>query len=233
MVGPLGTAEVKRLDPWPVVADLFSGLLVACFAALIAFSVFASKKLQDEEARNEIDKLQEKIRLILEPTLQQPVTVTRCDIEDLCISVQIRFPDDSEVIDSGFEQSLSRACQDLNATFKTWSADEREKLFIQIEGHSDSNQPKYASDARSRYLYNWNLSSKRASSVLYEFDRCGLPQSGIKMVAVGLADTQPLCPEKTPECFKKNRRTTFRIKPDREAIQRHLKKKSKQKSSPK
>jgi len=224
---------VRRLEPWPVVADLFSGLLVACFAALIAFSAFASKKLQDEEARKGIDELQGKIRQILERTLQPPVTVTKCDIEDLCISVQIRFPEDKDLVEAGFEQSLNRACADLKRTFADWSKDDREKLFIQIEGHSDSQQPKNVADARSLYLHNWNLSSKRASSVLYEFDRCGLSQTGIKMVAVGLADTQPLCPETTPECLQKNRRTTFRIKPDREAIQRQLRLKSKQKSLPK
>ncbi len=224
---------MKRLDPWPVVADLFSGLLVACFAALIAFSVFATKKLQDEEARKGIDDLQKKIRLILERTLQPPVSVTQCDIEDLCISVQIRFPEDRDLIDEGFEQSLNRACHDLKTAFSDWSADDREKLFIQIEGHSDSQQPKNVGDARLLYLHNWNLSSKRASSVLYEFDRCGLSQTGIKMVAVGLAATQPLCPENTPECLQRNRRTTFRIKPDREAIQRQLKVKSKKQALPK
>ena len=220
----LGAQEVRRLDPWPVVADLFSGLLVACFAALIAFSVFATKKLKEQETRIQIDKLQDHVRQILEKTLQPPITVSRCDVEDLCVSVQIQFRTDRDELDAGFQGSLDHACRDLQRSFAGWQAADREKLFIQIEGHSDSQQPKIAANPRALYLHNWKLSSERASSVLYEFDRCGLSQQGIKMVAVGLADTQPLCQEKTEECFKKNRRTTFRIKPDREAIQRNAKK---------
>lgn len=232
-MGSLERQEVRRLDPWPVVADLFSGLLVACFAALIAFSIFASKKLIEASVRAEIDVLQEKVRDVLERTLQPPITVSRCDIEDMCVSVQIQFREDRAEIDAGFEQSLDRACLDLKASFSSWKAADREKLFIQIEGHSDSQQPKSAATVKARYLYNWELSSRRASSVLYEFDRCGLSETGIKMVAVGMADSQPLCPEETQDCFKRNRRTTFRIKPDREAIQRHLKQSSQKKTMPK
>jgi outer membrane protein OmpA-like peptidoglycan-associated protein len=42
------------------------------------------------------------------------------------------------------------------------------------------------------------------------------------MRAIGYADTQPVCQEKTPECWQKNRRTTFRLRPDRRVIAARL-----------
>jgi chemotaxis protein MotB len=88
---------------------------------------------------------------------------------------------------------------------------------IWVEGHTDERIPDVP-DARGKFMYNWRLSSSRAASVLYEMDRAGLhPEARRRRIhAIGYADTRPLVPNpKTAEDRLKNRRTTFRLHPDR------------------
>jgi len=208
---------MKRLEPWPVISDLFCGLLVACFATLVIFSAFAATKVVEEKIRIRIDIRMDKIAKVLSKALKTPVTVKKCDVEDLCVSVSIRFEKDRDVVSDEYRSVLNRACESMRIEFEGMPPAEREKVFIQIEGHTDKQQPANLLSPRDRYLHNWHLSAKRASSLLYEFDTCGL-STQIKMAAVGLADTQPLCLDETAACFESNRRTTFRIRPNRGKI---------------
>lgn len=208
---------MKRLEPWPVISDLFCGLLVACFATLVIFSTFAATIIHEEKTRARIDIRMEEIARVLRGALKPPVAITKCDVEDLCVSVSIRFEKDRDGLADEYRSVLNRACESMRSEFQGMLEADREEVFIQIEGHTDKQQPEMALTPRDRYLHNWHLSAKRAASVLYEFDTCGL-SSQINMAAVGLADTQPLCPEETPACFEMNRRTTFRIRPNRGKI---------------
>jgi flagellar motor protein MotB len=121
-----------------------------------------------------------------------------------------------DAVTSEFQPLLSRACEALRGTLESLEPEERQELEIYIQGHTDSTQPPHAMDARARYLYNWNLSGRRASSVLYEFVECGVSPSKYRILAMGYADTNPLpgCREDTEECNHRNRRTTFRVHTD-------------------
>jgi len=58
--------------------------------------------------------------------------------------------------------------------------------------------------------------------VLYEFRACGIeaqPDSPLRVFAIGYADTRPIPGETSPDL---QRRTTFRIRPDRCAIRAQL-----------
>jgi outer membrane protein OmpA-like peptidoglycan-associated protein len=208
---------MKRLEPWPVISDLFCGLLVACFATLVIFSTFAATIIEEEKTRVLIDSRMKKVASILSGALKPPVSVKKCDVEDLCVSVLIRFDKDRDGFGDDYRSVLNQACESIRTEFQGIPEAEREEIFIQIEGHTDKQQPAGELSQRERYLHNWNLSAKRAASVLYEFDSCGLSRQ-IRMAAVGLADTRPECMDETPACFEVNRRTTFRIRPDRVRI---------------
>jgi outer membrane protein OmpA-like peptidoglycan-associated protein len=207
---------MRRFHPWPAVADLFSGLLIVCFAALVAFSLFASRKLKEQDARVRIDKRQRLVEQVLTRSLKG-ARPESCDLEDVCVSVQIQYGLNSNEVTSAYQSDLQGACQGLKRAFESWSTKERSEIYIQIEGHTDPQQPEGLA-GRQKYLYNWTLSSGRAASVLYELDRCDLSTTGIKMIAVGLADTRPVCSEPTEDCYQRNRRTTFRIRPDHHVL---------------
>jgi chemotaxis protein MotB len=68
-----------------------------------------------------------------------------------------------------------------------------------VEGHSD-NQPINT----RQFPSNWELSTRRATSVLRALVRDGVDQERLR--AVGYADTRPLKPNSTPQGRAANRR---------------------------
>ena len=128
---------MKRLEPWPVISDLFCGLLVACFATLVIFSTFAATKIDEEKTRARIDARMDKIASILRGALKPPVTVKKCDVEDICVSVLIRFDKDRDGFGNEYRSVLNRACESMRSEFQGMLEAEREEVFIQIEGHTD------------------------------------------------------------------------------------------------
>ncbi len=85
---------------------------------------------------------------------------------------------------------------------------------MRIEGHTD-NRPYGPSG-----LTNWDLSVKRAVSVLKYYARSGLLSLG-RLSAVGYGDKRPLAPNDSKENRALNRRVEFVLEPDggyREAL---------------
>jgi chemotaxis protein MotB len=82
---------------------------------------------------------------------------------------------------------------------------------ILVEGHTDDIPP--AKD--SPFSSNWALSAARAAAVLERFEFYGFHPK--KMVAIGLADTKPLAPNRKPsgnpieENMKMNRRVVIKV----------------------
>jgi len=215
-------------DPWPSITDLFSSLLVACFAGLILTSVATDNEghrtggpRADPVAVEARNRRHEALRS-LRPHLGGEVR--DCGIEDVCLDIQIQFPTDKEAVPENHQQKLQQACAALRTVMRKYKPSQRNELQIYVEGHSDAVPPRQAKTIRDASLYNWNLSARRATSVVYEFYRCGLRPPDYSILAIGYADSDPVCREHTADCYARNRRTTFRLHADTRRIQKRLKK---------
>lgn len=216
-----------RLDPWPAVADLFSALLVACFAALVLIAATHSDVLRELRilAKPEVHVASERMLSELTDEFKklpgaqpQPCGVERC------IDVPVPFETNKwEISDESYRGEIARACGRYKQVLAKFKGREREIQLI-IEGHTDSQQPTQIKDPKEKFLFNWQLSAKRAGSILYEFKNCGVTPEEYNIVAAGYADTVPRCrPANDPNCFSQNRRTTLRLRADAALIEEHLK----------
>lgn len=167
------------------------------------------------KAAEVVRKLDERFR-----SARIPAAVRKCG-NDRCIDLYIHFEVDRDVIKDPKERTalvstgktLKRALDDI------FDRGELRDVALVVEGHSDSTQVRAAGDKRAEYLYNWNLSARRATSVLYEFRTLGLAPPRYNILAIGYSDSQPLCRTSDELCAAKNRRTTIRISVDSRAMQ--------------
>jgi outer membrane protein OmpA-like peptidoglycan-associated protein len=222
------------LNPWPSVADLFSVLTVAAFAALILVALGAV--IIDDNRRIEMKATQRLADIFREEYAANvgQVTAGACadHTTEQCIDIRFRFdPDGDDLQTAGIEQ-VTQACRIYReAVSKVLQqmhdeniALETSNLVLVIEGHTDNTVPAGIS-GKQRFLYNWTLSSQRAASVLYQFSKCGISrETGYRITSVGLADTRQLCNSPTPDkaCHEQNRRITMRIRVERDTPVSHL-----------
>jgi chemotaxis protein MotB len=80
---------------------------------------------------------------------------------------------------------------------------------ILVIGHTD-NKP-IGPALVKQYPTNWELAGARAASVVRLFDSSGLPPR--RLIAVSMADVQPVASNKTPEGRARNRRIEIRLRP--------------------
>ncbi len=203
----------RMTDPWPALSDLFSGLLVACFGGLMLSMGKPPDPVSEKahEIRNSV-----KQRLT-----EQLGGRTSIEGDDVLIHVDLHFDRNKATILSEDRQKIEDACKSLKQLFqenKSW----HRAVEIWIEGHTDSTQPVSAATARDRYLYNWDLSGRRADSVLYEFQTHGLDPRLYKIMAIGYADSRPLTGANAEEGDRLSRRTTFRIRLDKCVIEKDI-----------
>lgn len=219
----------NRLNPWPSVADLFSALTVTAFASLIFVTIGAV--IVDDNKKIEIKAAQE-LADIFKAQYQggkdRQIALHPCaDREgEQCIEMQFRFvPSLSDLHADGINQ-VNEACHvykdSVEKVIQKMKAEnllvDRSSLVLVIEGHTDDRIPPALKGEREQFLYNWKLSSERAASVLYQFDKCGVSQkSGYRITSVGLANSVQLCNNPNPDtkCHEQNRRTTLRIRVER------------------
>src|SRR5258706_13616793 len=80
---------------------------------------------------------------------------------------------------------------------------------IQVIGHTD-NKP-IGPALIKQYPTNWELAGARAASVVRLFGSSGLPAR--RLIAISMADVQPVASNKTPEGRARNRRIEIRLRP--------------------
>jgi outer membrane protein OmpA-like peptidoglycan-associated protein len=221
----------RRTNPWIAYSDLFSALLVATFAGFMVLSAAYRHMLgRYEEVEKEMTKVRQEANSVV-TQIQQALNqgnalgsrVRSCG-EDTCIDLYIHFDENQDVIkDSEELSSLENSCSALRSAIDQLPLERKKDIEIIIEGHTDSQQPS-ANDARERFLFNWNLSGKRATSMLYQFQRCGLVPPEYQIVAIGYADSMPICRENNKGCLDRNRRTTLRLRADTKRIEERLNK---------
>lgn len=116
------------------------------------------------------------------------------------VSQDILFDSGSAALDRNGMSVLGRVATEL----KKQSSHQ-----VLVIGHTD-NKVIGASLAK-QYPSNWELAGARAASVVRLFAQSGLPSK--RMLAVSVADSQPVASNKTEEGRAKNRRIEIRLRP--------------------
>jgi outer membrane protein OmpA-like peptidoglycan-associated protein len=173
---------LRRTNPWPAYADLFSALLIATFAGFMMLSAAYQHALgRYQKAEQEVTKVRQQANTLVN-SIQQALNqenamgghVRPCG-EDTCIDFYIHFDtNDDKILRSDEKDSLRITCSAIKNAIDGLPDEQEQDIEITIEGHTDSRQAQKTTDPRERHLYNWNLSGRRATSVLYEFKQCGL-----------------------------------------------------------
>jgi outer membrane protein OmpA-like peptidoglycan-associated protein len=227
----------RRTNPWPALVDLFSALLVATFAGFILLSseyhgevagyrsrlaTYESKEQALTKVRHEADQIVARLKEQL--AKEEIKSILRPCGDDACLDLYIHFALNEDKITNADEaRALETTCRTLRAALDSFTSEQKKDIELVIEGHADRSQAPGIIDPRAFYLFNWNLSAKRASSVLYEFQKCGLNPAEYSIVTIGYADSQPICPAPTLYCDDQNRRTTLRLRADTKRIEERLK----------
>jgi outer membrane protein OmpA-like peptidoglycan-associated protein len=219
---------MRRSNPWPAFVDLFAALLIASFGGLMLLSAAYQHRVEhevtDSQMRQAADAIHRRLRLAV---ARQPKLGTRirdCG-DDTCIDLYIHFLRNQASITSPAEQAALRELGlDLRSGLDQLADGERRDVELIVEGHADRSQVVSMPNPREAFLYNWNLSAKRASAVVYEFRQINLSVPAYKIVAIGYADSQPLCEQPTADCDEQNRRTTLRLRIDTRSLENRLKK---------
>jgi chemotaxis protein MotB len=115
------------------------------------------------------------------------------------VSQDILFDSGSAALDKNGTSVLSRVATELKKSSHQ----------ILVIGHTD-NKPIRPVLAK-RYPSNWELAGARAASVVRLFARSGL--SNKRMLAVSVADSQPVASNNTEEGRARNRRIEIRLRP--------------------
>lgn len=216
----------RRNNPWPAFVDLFSALFIVALAGfmLVVGSIGKSEiTVRKEKMREKADSIITQVDSLLKANSLCDNCVTQYG-DDVAINLYFHFNSDSDLLTAEDQRVIQSICEPIKAALDALNEVERKDMQIIIEGHTDSQQVQNIDDVRARYLYNWNLSARRASSVLYEFRRQGISPPAYSIVAIGYADSEPLpnCTENTPKCHDLNRRTTIRLRPDYARIEARL-----------
>jgi outer membrane protein OmpA-like peptidoglycan-associated protein len=217
---------MRRTNPWPAFVDLFSALLLAAFGGLMLLSAAHTVRVAHEVVTSDVraaaDLIHKRLRIAIAGQTRLKSRVRDCG-DDTCVDLYIHFPRNENVIADDSERAALRdLATDLRRGLDQLTDLDRGDVEIIVEGHADRSQVVTLADPRAAFLYNWNLSARRASSVVYEFRGVGLRVPQYKIVAIGYADSQPLCPEMTDVCEEQNRRTTLRLRIDTRSVEKRL-----------
>ena len=115
------------------------------------------------------------------------------------VSQDILFDSGSAALDKRGKEVLSRVATELKKSSHQ----------VLVMGHTD-NKP-IRPTLSKRYPSNWELAGARAASVVRLFAHVGLPSK--RLLAVSVADSQPVASNKTEEGRAKNRRIEIRLRP--------------------
>lgn len=107
--------------------------------------------------------------------------------------VNVYFDFDKFNLDEKDQKILSKHAQFMN---------ENPEVHLEIQGHCDEH---------GTNNYNLSLGNRRANAVKEYLVSVGIDETRLSTLSFG--EEQPVCTEKTRECWKKNRRTHFKVQP--------------------
>jgi outer membrane protein OmpA-like peptidoglycan-associated protein len=220
----------RSSNPWPAFVDLFSALLIPAFGGLLLLSAAYKQRVENELVVSELHRVTQDIhaqlRLAVSAQEKLQSRVRQCG-DDTCIDLYIHFAPNSDAIAvSGEKDAVRELAIDLRNGLDQLPVAQRGDVEVIVEGHADSTQVVQSTDVRRDYLYNWNLSARRAASVVYEFrnEQLTVESGKYRIAAIGYADSQPLpdCRDRTQRCNDMNRRTTLRLRVDTRSVEVRL-----------
>jgi chemotaxis protein MotB len=194
--------EKERLAQEKSALDAEKAALEAKLAVQQSQGEELGSKLKDRE--EEARKLQATYDGLVK-SLQKEVKAGQIEVTQLRdglrvnVSQDILFDSGSAALDKNGTAVLNRVATELKKSSHQ----------IVVIGHSD-NKPIRPTLAK-QYPSNWELAGARASSVVRLFTNVGLQSK--RMLAVSVADSQPVASNKTEEGRAKNRRIEIRLRP--------------------
>jgi chemotaxis protein MotB len=171
----------------------------------------ATQQSQGEELGSKLHEREEEARKLQETydglvkSLKKELKAGQIEVTQLRdglrvnVSQDILFDSGSAALDKNGTEVLGRVAIQLKKTSHQ----------IMVIGHTD-NKPIRATLAK-QYPSNWELAGARAASVVRLFAHSGLPNK--RMLAISVADSQPVASNKTEEGRAKNRRIEIRLRP--------------------
>jgi chemotaxis protein MotB len=171
----------------------------------------AAQQTQGEELGSKLQERDEEARKLqatydgLVKSLKKELKAGQIEVTQLRdglrvnVSQDILFDSGSAALDKNGTTVLSKVATELKKSSHQ----------ILVIGHTD-NKPIRPALSR-QYPSNWELAGARAASVVRLFAHSGLQSK--RMLAVSVADSQPVAPNSTEEGRAKNRRIEIRLRP--------------------
>ncbi len=165
-------------------------------------------KLEKQEAQRKAlleahEKAREELTSLRNQLDSENVSVSQNNVGEVKMTILSDLLFDSgeaELTDKGTEV-LSKAARKIRKKYPNAE--------IEVRGHTDNVPIKH-----SGWESNWELSAHRALAVVHLLiDKFDIPRDRIR--AVGLADTQPVASNDSPEGRRKNRRAEIIIRPQK------------------
>jgi chemotaxis protein MotB len=171
----------------------------------------ANLQTQSEELGSKLGAREEEARKLQETydglvaNLKQELQAGQVEVKQLRdglrvnVAQDILFDSGSAALDKNGVEVLQRVATQLRKSSHQ----------ILVIGHTDDKPIGPA--LIKQYPTNWELAGARAASVVRLFDGSGLPPA--RLVAVSMADVQPVASNKTAEGRARNRRIEIRLRP--------------------
>ena len=176
-------------------------VLSGVIAALLVFSGCSSKDpVVDAPAQEVAAPAAQEVRAVDTETVSSDNSVVSSGTDSLSMSdiekqlTSVYFDFDKFNINADMQNRVSNGATVANAAASAYS--------VKLEGNCDE----WGSDE-----YNFALGLKRANAVSKAIVAQGVDASRITMVSYG--ESNPVCSDKTQDCWAKNRRVDFKLLP--------------------